>query len=77
MKSDLSLGINSAVRLFVGITLFFTATFSFANDYESGHQALQLWDEAGQSNAPAWVQLWYQNLLLAQLLFQCYPALLL
>jgi hypothetical protein len=65
MMSHLFLTVNSAVRLFIGITLLFTATFSFANDYESGHQALQVWDQAGQSNAPAWVQLWLKIMMLS------------
>lgn len=72
MKSYLTLTGNLAMRFLAAIALLFTATFSLASDFESGHQALQLWDAAGQSNAPAWVQVWLKVMavsFLAGLLF--------
>lgn len=37
---------------------------ALAQDYPSGHQALELWDDAGQANAPGWVMMWL-NVLMA------------
>ena len=31
---------------------------ALAQEYQSGHGALQIWDEAAQSAAPQWVQVW-------------------
>lgn len=37
---------------------------AYAQDYEAGHGALQVWDEAGRAKAPAWVRGWLTFLTL-------------
>ena len=39
----------------------------FVMAYESGHQALQVWDAEGQANAPLWVQYWVKFIALTTL----------
>lgn len=39
------------------VFLFLPAVVS-ADDYSSGHQALQVWDDEAQANMPEWIKYW-------------------
>jgi len=55
MKRDASNRIKAFITI-LGIVLLYAIPASAV--YEHGHMALQIWDEEGQANAPAWVQAW-------------------
>jgi hypothetical protein len=46
------------LRFFVIVLLLGIYQPSVAQDYPSGHQALEIFDEAGMAAAPTWVQYW-------------------
>ena len=47
---------------FVGLGLVDTA---LAQDYQSGHGALQVWDAEARANVPLWVRIWLRIMQLA------------
>ena len=55
----------SRAFLVFGVWEFVFAGAALAQDYESGHGALQVWDDEGRANAPLWVQIWLNIMLLA------------
>ena len=49
------------VKIISSLVLFFTMCFSLsilAQEYSSGHTALDLWDEEAQGNLPQWITIW-------------------
>jgi hypothetical protein len=51
---------NHSARLLVGLLLYCVVSIdpALAQPYESGHQPLQLWDNAARGNMPLWVSIW-------------------
>ncbi|MEL7488074.1 MAG: hypothetical protein AAGJ87_12755 [Pseudomonadota bacterium] len=49
----------------IGLIAFAASDAVAAQDYVSGHGALQIWDAEGQANAPRWVQIWLYIMLAA------------
>lgn len=51
---------NNAARILVGLLLggFVLIEPALAQPYESGHQPLEIWDNAARANMPQWVQIW-------------------
>ena len=56
------------MKLYTGILLFVLCCVvsiepALAQPYESGHQPLQLWDNAARENMPQWVSVWLAILM--------------
>ena len=51
---------NHSVRVLVGLVLCCAASIepALAQPYESGHQPLQIWDNAARASMPLWVSIW-------------------
>ncbi len=51
---------NRSVRFLAGLLLCGVVLIepALAQPYESGHQALQIWDNAARASMPSWVMIW-------------------
>jgi hypothetical protein len=51
---------NHSVRFLAGLLLCCVVFIepTLAQPYESGHQSLQIWDNAARDNMPQWVMIW-------------------
>ena len=49
---------NILVSFCTVLTIALFSNFAFAESYEHGHGALQIFDSEGMANAPAWVMTW-------------------
>ena len=55
-----ALAINNALWFFVGLPLLIALSIepAFAQPYVSGHQPLEIWDNAARASMPRWVSIW-------------------
>ena len=53
-----------SLLFFIVVTLGF-AESAIAQGYESGHGALQVWDEEGRAGVPQWIRIWLTILQLS------------
>lgn len=51
-------------KFFIIILGMVLAITVHANDYVSGHQALQVWDADAQENLPQWIKIWLLSMML-------------
>ncbi len=63
MKTSTASSDIYAVFLSVHCLIWLSAATAYAQDYPSGHQALQIWNAEGRANAPEWVQTWLRIMM--------------
>ncbi len=51
--------------LILGLLLLITTGSTFAQDYESGHAALEVWDSEARANVPSWIRIWLRFMQLS------------